>query len=115
MDWFKLIERSGPFLSEAILKDALPSGSLEDVEPYIRKRLRSTYEEWQREVGAGAEEHGGGVAFPVCTRSHLYKPPRSHFDSVTGRLTCALPDFFRPSLPETSRGKTTRRARRPGD
>ena len=50
MDWFKLIERSGPFLSEAVLNDALPSGGLEDVGSNIRKRVRSTYEEWQREV-----------------------------------------------------------------
>ena len=50
MDWFKLIERSGPFLSEAVLNDALPSGGLEDVGSNIRKRVRSTYEEWQKEV-----------------------------------------------------------------
>ena len=48
MDWFKLIERSGPFLSEAVLNDALPSGGLEDVGSNIRKRVRSTYEEWQK-------------------------------------------------------------------
>ena len=48
LDWFKLIERSGPFLSEAVLNDALPSGGLEDVGSNIRKRVRSTYEEWQR-------------------------------------------------------------------
>ena len=45
-DWLKLIDISGPFLAGPVLRECFPTG-LEDVSSNVRRRLRSTYEEWQ--------------------------------------------------------------------
>ena len=45
-EWLQLIEVSGPFLAEPILKEAFPQG-LDEVDAIKRKQFRSTYEEWQ--------------------------------------------------------------------
>lgn len=44
-DWLSLIEISGPFLAEPVLKEVFPQG-LEELDSSKRKRLRQTYEEW---------------------------------------------------------------------
>jgi hypothetical protein len=46
-DWLKLVEVSGPFLTEPVLNEAFELG-LNAIEPYKRRRIRSTYEEWER-------------------------------------------------------------------
>ena len=48
-------------------------------------------EEWQRQMAAVVARNERSV--PVCRRSGLYKPPRSHFDSVTERLTLNMDHF----------------------
>lgn len=54
-------------------------------------------QEWQREMAAAVER---GESVNVCRRSGLYKPPRSHFDSVTERLTLNM-DHFCPWVVNT--------------
>ena len=54
-------------------------------------------EAWQRQM---AQEVANGRDVPVCRRSGLYKPPRSHFDSVTERLTLNM-DHFCPWVVNT--------------
>lgn len=53
-DWLSLIEISGPFLAEPVLKEVFPQG-LEELDPGKRKRLRQTYEEWCDAVESGDE------------------------------------------------------------
>lgn len=53
-DWLSLIEISGPFLAETVLKEVFPQG-LEEVDSGKRKRLRQTYEEWCDAVESGDE------------------------------------------------------------
>ena len=52
---------------------------------------------WQRQMSAAASR---GESIPVCRRSGLYKPPRSHYDSVTERLTLNM-DHFCPWVVNT--------------
>lgn len=54
-------------------------------------------EEWQRQMTVVTSR---GESVPVCRRSGLYKPPRSHFDSVTERLTLNM-DHFCPWVVNT--------------
>uniref|UniRef100_A0A7S2NA50 Palmitoyltransferase n=1 Tax=Haptolina brevifila TaxID=156173 RepID=A0A7S2NA50_9EUKA len=54
-------------------------------------------EEWQRQMTAAVAR---GESVPICRRSGLYKPPRSHFDSVTERLTLNM-DHFCPWVVNT--------------
>jgi hypothetical protein len=54
-------------------------------------------QEWQRTMAAAV---GRGEHVPVCRKSGLYKPPRSHFDSVTERLTLNM-DHFCPWVVNT--------------
>ena len=61
-------------------------------------------ETWQRQMAARAAK---GEPVQVCRRSGLYKPPRSHFDSVTQRLTLNMDHFcpwvrIRPCAPPPS-------------
>jgi len=48
-EWLSLIEVSGPFLAEPILKDAFPQG-LEKIDPFKKKQFRQTYDEWRETV-----------------------------------------------------------------
>lgn len=45
-EWLALLEISGPFLAEPVLKDAFPQG-LEDVASDKRRLLRQAYDEWR--------------------------------------------------------------------
>jgi len=54
-------------------------------------------DEWQREMQVVAAR---GESVPVCRRSGLYKPARSHYDSVTERLTLNM-DHFCPWVVNT--------------
>ena len=54
-------------------------------------------EEWQRQMQTAVAQ---GQTIAVCRRSGLYKPPRSHFDSVTQRLTLNM-DHFCPWIVNT--------------
>lgn len=45
-DWLSLVEISGPFLADPVLKEAFPQG-LEELDGGKRKRLRQAYEEWR--------------------------------------------------------------------
>lgn len=44
--WLSLLDVSGPFLAEPVLKDAFPQG-LEGLEPQKKKTLRQAYDEWR--------------------------------------------------------------------
>jgi len=55
-------------------------------------------EQWQRQQAALAAS--GQVDLRVCRRSGLYKPPRSHYCSVTQRLTLNM-DHFCPWVANT--------------
>lgn len=45
-EWLSLIDISGPFLAEPVLKDAFPQG-LEEIDASKRKLLRQAYDEWR--------------------------------------------------------------------
>ena len=45
IEWLSLIESTGPFLSVAVLDEAMPTG-LDALPATNRKRIRSAYEEW---------------------------------------------------------------------
>ena len=45
-EWLSLIEVSGPFLAEPVLKDAFPQG-LEGLDSAKRKTVRQAYDEWR--------------------------------------------------------------------
>jgi len=48
-EWLSLIEVSGPFLAETILKEAFPQG-LEKIDPFKKKSFRNTYDEWRETI-----------------------------------------------------------------
>jgi hypothetical protein len=45
-EWLSLLDVSGPFLAEPVLKEALPQG-LEGVDPIVKKEVRQAYDEWR--------------------------------------------------------------------
>lgn len=45
-DWLSLVEISGPFLADPVLKEAFPQG-LDELDGGKRKRLRQAYDEWR--------------------------------------------------------------------
>ena len=48
-EWLSLIDVSGPFLAEPVLKQAFPQG-LEQTDPLTRKHVRQAYDEWRETV-----------------------------------------------------------------
>jgi len=56
--------------------------------------------QWQRRMAALAKARPGSSELKVCRRSGLYKPPRSHFCSVTRRLTLNM-DHYCPWVANT--------------
>ena len=48
-EWLSLIDVSGPFLAEPVLKQVLPQG-LEQIDPLNRKAVRQAYEEWREAI-----------------------------------------------------------------
>ncbi|OUS30681.1 hypothetical protein A9Q99_05735 [Gammaproteobacteria bacterium 45_16_T64] len=54
-EWLSLVEVSGPFLAEPILKDAFPQG-LEKIDPFKKKQFRQTYEEWREVIDSHDED-----------------------------------------------------------
>ena len=50
-EWLSLIDISGPFLAEPVLKQAFPQG-LEQADPVTRKHVRQAYDEWREAIDA---------------------------------------------------------------
>ncbi len=48
-EWISLIDVSGPFLAEPVLKQVFPQG-LEQIDPLSRKAVRQAYEEWREAI-----------------------------------------------------------------
>ena len=48
-EWLSLIDVSGPFLAEPVLKQVFPQG-LEQINPLNRKSVRQAYEEWREAI-----------------------------------------------------------------
>ena len=48
-EWLSLIDVSGPFLAEPVLKQVFPQG-LEQIDPLNRKAVRQAYEEWREAI-----------------------------------------------------------------
>ncbi|EAQ96894.1 Eco57I restriction-modification methylase domain-containing protein [Congregibacter litoralis] len=53
-EWLSLIEVSGPFLAEPVLRDAFPAG-LQKLDSTKKKQFRQTYEEWRESVDSDDE------------------------------------------------------------
>lgn len=45
-EWLSLLDVSGPFLAEPVLKEALPQG-LQGLDPVVKKEVRQAYDEWR--------------------------------------------------------------------
>ena len=45
VEWFQLVDVSGPFLSLSVLSDVFPQG-LDAVEPEVAERLKQAHTEW---------------------------------------------------------------------
>lgn len=50
-EWLSLVEISGPFLAEPVLKRVFPQG-LEQIDLLIRNQARQAYDEWREVVGS---------------------------------------------------------------
>lgn len=63
-EWLSLIDVSGPFLAEPVLKQVFPQG-LEQTDPVIRKHVRQAYDEWREAVDTEDSEvaaiHGAWI------------------------------------------------------
>src|SRR5579883_610145 len=53
-EWLSLLPTSGPFLSMPVLKRVFPNG-LDGVEPDLRHRLRTAYEQWVSDQESGEQ------------------------------------------------------------
>lgn len=65
-EWLSLLDVSGPFLAEPVLKEALPQG-LQGLDPIVKKEVRQAYDEWREALDFDEVEfsklHGAWIAF----------------------------------------------------
>jgi len=98
-EWLSLIDVSGPFLAEPVLKDAFPQG-LEGLDPAKRTIVRQAYDEWREALDFGDS------AFPQIHRAWIDLILRRVLEldeNGTGDVLKAadkLPDTVRCELPE---------------
>lgn len=64
--WLSLLDVSGPFLAEPVLKEEFPQG-LEGLDPSVKKEVRQAYDEWREALDFGDPElqklHDAWVSF----------------------------------------------------
>lgn len=94
-DWLKLIEISGPFVTEPVLRDVFANG-LNVVETHRRRRLRSTYAEWERCVD---EEDPDLMEIHRAWMEEVLQGALG-FDERVLRTGDAIPDRLKLELPE---------------
>jgi Eco57I restriction-modification methylase len=65
-EWLSLLDVSGPFLAEPVLKEALPQG-LQGLDPVIKKEVRQAYDEWREALDFDEAEfsklHSAWISF----------------------------------------------------
>jgi hypothetical protein len=65
-EWLSLLDVSGPFLAEPVLKEALPQG-LQGLDPVVKKEVRQAYDEWREALDFDEAEfsklHGAWISF----------------------------------------------------
>ena len=65
-EWLSLLDVSGPFLAEPVLKEALPQG-LQGLDPAVKKEVRQAYDEWREALDFDEAEfsklHGAWISF----------------------------------------------------
>ena len=95
LDWLNLLEVSGPFLAEPVLKQAFPDG-LDLLDHGVPQRLRATYDEWRNAVDLRDPDlslfHEAWID-EVLTGA-------LEFDETCIRKGSELPDTAKADLPE---------------
>lgn len=95
LDWLNLLEVSGPFLAEPVLKRAFPDG-LDLLDHGVPQRLRATYDEWRNAVDLRDPDlslfHEAWID-EVLTGA-------LEFDETCIRRGSELPDTAKADLPE---------------
>ena len=98
-EWLSLIEVSGPFLAEPVLKQAFPQG-LEQTDPLTRKHVRKAYDEWREAVDTDdpecSEIHKAWIDFVLKRVLEL----DDEGDEEVLKPQGAMPESFAVSIPE---------------
>lgn len=99
-DWLSLIDISGPFLAEPVLREAFPQG-LEGLDPAKRKLVRQAYDEWRDAIDLNepdaAKIHIAWIE--LILKSALEYDEKgdgevlSSNGALAGAFDCALPEY----------------------
>ena len=102
-DWLNLVEVSGPFLAEPVLREVFPQG-LEELETSRIRRLRSAYEEWRDAVDsddAGIDRlHTAWIDEVLRTALEVDDSLLRSGKSISESLIVALPEHETSIVPE---------------
>jgi hypothetical protein len=94
-EWLSLLDVSGPFLAEPVLKEALPQG-LQGLDPTVKREVRQAYDEWREALDFDEKDfpklHSAWISF-VLDRVLGYG---EQFRVVGG----AIADRYRYLVPE---------------
>ncbi len=98
-EWLSLIDVSGPFLAEPVLKQVFPQG-LEQTDPLTRKHVRQAYDEWRETVDSDDPQY---VAIHVAWIDLVLKKVLELDEDDEGDVlkpASELPDSLSVSFPE---------------
>ncbi|MGE3141458.1 MAG: hypothetical protein AB7O53_18575, partial [Thermoleophilia bacterium] len=92
VEWLRLMEVSGPFLSVRVLGEAFPQG-LDAVEPELVKELETALSEWDAAGRDDSSVHRAFIRF-LLERVLGYDAADLHDEpGRIARATAALPEF----------------------
>ena len=98
-EWLSLIDVSGPFLAEPVLKQAFPQG-LEQTDPLTRKHVRQAYDEWREAIDSddpdSAPVHDAWIELVLKRVLELDE----HGEEDVLKPRGALPESIAVSIPE---------------
>ncbi|NUB23341.1 Eco57I restriction-modification methylase domain-containing protein [Azospirillum brasilense] len=94
-EWLHLIEVSGPFLAEPVLREVFPQG-LDELASGRSQRMRHTYEEWRDAVDTDDPDlpalHAAWVEEVLVTALEMDDGVLRRAKSLPDRLTVSIPD-----------------------
>ena len=98
IDWLRLVERSGPFLSLPVLQKVFPQGLDADDRP-ARSELRVAYEEWKEDSEEEEKLHTRWIEYVLGTLLEYPSDVLLQIDEESPAFAASIPEHHETLVP----------------
>ena len=98
IDWLRLVERSGPFLSLPVLQKVFPQGLDADDRP-ARSELRVAYEEWKEDSEEEEKLHTRWIEYVLGTLLEYPSHVLLQIDEESPAFSASIPEHHETIVP----------------